>query len=334
MRTPETGAVPGPAPSASYAEVPRTHPAHAARPVAGSKGDAWIVDLPADAPAGAAVLAFDTGIDGTTIVLGGMDGGPRRHPGHDCHVVVPRGSGVLASGDDPAALVPERFAAPCTLVIPAGRWHALAMDDGSPAPVVFFTRPGAVIDRFSEVGPRATQGSVMFASLPVSTAASVPARVVPGLGDAAAAARPATDGAAARGTDAADRAVRIEPYPEPGDTYVLPLDTGSDTLFVMASRGRSWDRAPIEVPVHRHDDEDEYIVLAGGAGWLLNGPSPETVQRVPFRGPCLLVMPAGNFHRVVREDDDVVSSVLVYAHRRALAAPWDVIVAEMEVAGG
>ena len=129
------------------------------------------------------------------------------------------------------------------------------------------------------------------------------------------------------------RPVRIEPYPAPGDTYVLPLDTGSDTLFVMASRGRSWDRAPIEVPVHRHDDEDEYIVLGGGEGWLLNGPSPATVQRVPFRGPCLLVMPAGNFHRVVREDDDVVDSVLVYAHRRALAAPWDVIVAEMEVAG-
>ena len=47
-----------------------------------------------------------------------------------------------------------------------------------------------------------------------------------------------------------------------------------------------------------------------------------------------LVMPAGNFHRVVREDDQVVDSVLVYAHRRALAAPWDVLVAEMEVAAG
>ena len=82
MRTPATGAVAGPAPSTSYAAVPRTHPAHADRPVSGSKGDAWIVDLPADVPAGTAVLAFDTGLDGTTIVLGGMDGGPRRHPSH------------------------------------------------------------------------------------------------------------------------------------------------------------------------------------------------------------------------------------------------------------
>ena len=331
MRTPESGAVAGPAPSASYADVPRAHPAHAARPVTGSKGDAWIVALPADAPADAAVLAFDTGIDGTTIVLGGMDGGPRRHPGHDCHVVVPAGSGVLGSGDDPAALTDARFTAPCTLVIPAGRWHAIAMDAGSPAPVVFFTRPGALIDPFSEVGPRATQGSVTLAALPVSTAATVPARVAPGLG-AAGATRGGSPTAASSAAVPA-RPVRIEPYPAPGDTYVLPLDTGSDTLFVMASRGRSWDRAPIEVPVHRHDDEDEYIVLGGGEGWLLNGPSPATVQRVPFRGPCLLVMPAGNFHRVVREDDDVVDSVLVYAHRRALAAPWDVIVAEMEVAG-
>ncbi|MFO1540979.1 MAG: cupin domain-containing protein, partial [Chloroflexota bacterium] len=151
---------------------------------------------------------------------------------------------------------------------------------------------------------------------------------------AAGAMDPAAGTGSGPGADAVPaRPVRIEPYPAPGDTYVLPLDTGSDTLFVMASRGRSWDRAPVEVPVHRHDDEDEYIVLGGGEGWLLNGPSPETVQRVPFRGPCLLVMPAGTFHRVVRTDDDIVDSVLVYAHRRALAAPWDVIVVEMEVAG-
>ena len=115
MRTPATGAVAGPAPSTSYADVPRTHPAHADRPVIGSKGDAWIVDLPADVPAGTAVLAFDTGLDGTTIVLGGMDGGPRRHPSHDCHVVIPAGSGVLRMGDGPASLTAAPFTAPCTL---------------------------------------------------------------------------------------------------------------------------------------------------------------------------------------------------------------------------
>lgn len=330
-RTPEAGVVAGPATGRSYAGVPGDHPVHADRPVTGSKGEAWVVALPADATADQAVLAFETGVDGTTIVIGGLDGGPWIHPGHDLQVVVPAGSGTLRHGPDAARTVEERFTAPCTLVIPAGNRHAIAMDAGAPAPVAFFTRPGAVIDIFSEVGPRATQGSVRLADLVVNDAPRLPARVVPGLAAAVA------DGAAGKGPAAAAapaRPVRVLPYPQPENGYTLPLDTGEDTLFVMASRGASWDRAPVDVPVHRHDDEDEYIVLAGGEGWLLNGPTPETVKKVRYAGPCLLVMPAGNFHRVVREDGDIVDSVLVYAHRRALAAPWEEIVAELEVAAG
>ena len=110
------------------------------------------------------------------------------------------------------------------------------------------------------------------------------------------------------------------------------MDTGTDTLFVMSSVGRSWDRAPVDVAVHRHDREDEYIVLAEGAeGWLLNGPTQESVQRVPFRGPCVLVMPSGNFHRVVRTDDAVVRSILIYAHRSQITGTWAEIMSEMEL---
>ena len=61
----------------------------------------------------------------------------------------------------------------------------------------------------------------------------------------------------------------------------------------MISRGRSWDRAPVEVDVHSHSDVDEFIVIDSGEGFLLNGPDLESVTLTPFRGPCVIVMPAG-----------------------------------------
>jgi len=119
-------------------------------------------------------------------------------------------------------------------------------------------------------------------------------------------------------------------HPPIGDDYTLPLDTGIDTLFVMSSVNRSWDRAPVDVAVHRHDREDEYIVIGEGAqGWLLNGPTQESVLRIPFTGPCVLVMPSGNFHRVVRTEDVEVRSILVYAHRGQVTATWQGITDEM-----
>jgi hypothetical protein len=45
----------------------------------------------------------------------------------------------------------------------------------------------------------------------------------------------------------------------------------------------------------------------------------------------VLVMPSGNFHRVVRNDDAVVRSVLIYAHRSQVAGSWEEIVDEMEL---
>ena len=125
--------------------------------------------------------------------------------------------------------------------------------------------------------------------------------------------------------------ISVIPYEQPEDGYVLPLDTGEDSLFVMISRGRSWDRAPIEVDVHSHSDVDEFIVIESGEGYLLNGPELSSVTRTPFRGPCVIVMPAGAFHRIVRTDDETVDSILIYTDRRAVLPSYDVIMARTTV---
>lgn len=165
-------------------------------------------------------------------------------------------------------------------------------------------------------------------TLPVSPWPMTPAVVVP--------AAPGVSGAGSAPVapaPASVRPARVSPYPAPvGNDYTLPLDTGTDTLFVMSSFNRSWDRAPVDVAVHRHDREDEFIVMLDAAeGWLLNGPTQELVQRVPFQGPCVLVMPSGNFHRVVRTEEIQVLSILVYAHRGQVTGTWTDIVAEMEL---
>lgn len=307
--------------------TPAVHPVEVPRAATGSKGDAWVVSLPATQPEpGSAVLAFDTGLDSTTIVIGDVHGpAPRVHPGHDLAIVIPVGSGELRHGSAPSALVAERYAGPTTLVVPAGNWHAVIPDAGSGPSTAFFTRPGQTIDAFSVVGPRAEPGLVHLDTLPVSPWPMTPARVVE-----------AGTGAASGVVPASVRPARVSPYAPPvGDAYTLPLDTGTDTLFVMSSFNRSWDRTPVDVAVHRHDREDEYIVLFDRAeGWLLNGPTQESVQRVPFTGPCVLVMPSGNFHRVVRTEDIAVLSILVYAHRGQVTATWQGIVDEMVMEEG
>lgn len=302
------------------------HPADGPRNPTGSKSDAWVMALPGLQPApGEAIVAFGTGRDSTTIVIGGVEGAAvRRHPGHDVALVVPEGSGMLRHGAASDALEAVPFQGPCTVIVPAGTWHAIVPDPGSPLGVAFLTRPGVTIDPFSVVGPRAEPGLVHLDTLPVSPWPMTPAEVVPVSvpGDP----RPASDVQPAR-------PARVDPYAPPvGEHYTLPVDTGTDTLFVMSSENHSWDRAPVDVAVHRHDREDEYIVLSEGAeGWLLNGPTQESVQRVPFRGPCVLVMPSGNFHRVVRTEEVVVRSILIYAHRSQTTGSWAEIMAEMEL---
>ena len=213
--------------------VSTVHPVDVPRAATGSKGDAWVVSLPViDPEPGVAVLAFDTGRDSTTIVIGDVHGPePRVHPTHDLGIVIPSGSGELRHGSRPDALVTERWAGPTTLVIPAGVWHAVVPDAGCGRLTAFFTRPGQAIDPFSIVGPRAEPGMVHLDTLPVSPWPMTPAAVVPVAGSGG-----ASMPAAGSATSASTRSARVSPYPAPvEDDYTLPLDTGTDTLFVMSS---------------------------------------------------------------------------------------------------
>jgi hypothetical protein len=328
--------------------APAVHPARAPRSTTGAKGGAWAVALPMGQPAPrTAVLALDTGVDSATVVVGDAHGdAPRFHPVHDLAVVVTSGSGELRWGDAAETLSGVRYAAPCTLVIPAGTWHQVLPDPGSAPLTAVFTRPGATVDRFSVVDLRAEPGLVHLDTLPIAAWAMVPARVVdvtssggerrdaapraPTSGDTL----PAIVGERSAGAVpvAPGRPARVVPYEQPVDGEVLVLDTGSDTLLVGASRGRSWDRAPVDVPVHRHDLEDELVVLDAGEGWLLSGRTPDSVTRTAWRAPCVLVMPAGSFHQVVRTDDAVANVIVVHTHRNAVTASWDGIAGEMRIA--
>ncbi len=121
----------------------------------------------------------------------------------------------------------------------------------------------------------------------------------------------------------------------------MPLDTGEDSLFIMAGAPDPTAPEPpphpaepilLDLPdvvdVHRHPDVDEYIYRRGGAGYILNGRTPEEITLTPFRGPCLLVMPAGAFHRIVQtEEDQVGGGFLIYADRRAVVERYETIMA-------
>src|SRR5206468_11561240 len=87
----------------------------------------------------------------------------------------------------------------------------------------------------------------------------------------------------------------------------------------------------VEVDVHSHSDVDEFIVIESGEGYLLNGPDLASVSLTPFRGPCVIVMPAGAFHRIVRTDDETVDSILIYADRRAVVPRYETIMARTTV---
>lgn len=90
--------------------------------------------------------------------------------------------------------------------------------------------------------------------------------------------------------------------------------------------------APEFVDVHRHPDVDEYIIRRQGTGYLLNGPAPEGITLTPFGGPCVIVMPAGAFHRIVQVDDPGGESLLVYADRHAVVERYEVIMARTSIA--
>jgi hypothetical protein len=109
----------------------------------------------------------------------------------------------------------------------------------------------------------------------------------------------------------------------PSEAFVVPfergvtgrqtlMDTGQDGLFLWYSSTESWNRDPVEVAVHKHDDVDEAIVMLDGEGFYLHGPTPGEVVRTPWRGPCLLWMPAGDYHRIVVTSPGTHEALLLY----------------------
>jgi hypothetical protein len=324
-------------------------PASASRQLdKGYKNDGWIVSVPTDGSD--TILMLDTGIDSVAIARipdGKWDrstspSAVHAHDGYDETILVSRGSGTIYHGPDAEHISVSRFDRPAVIVVPARAWHHVAMDPGVTAEgTCFFTVAGTTIEPFSVQMEIIAKGRVTFADLPVAH----PRRV-----DASAwAAPPITSPATgARLVDAvpadAVAAVRVLPFePAPEGELPLPLDTGRDSLFIMANPPRAevagaadaasrTPELPEFVDVHRHPDVDEYIIRENGAGYLLNGPLPATVTRTPFQAPCVIIMPAGAFHRIVQTDDPGGSSILVYADRRAVVERYEVIMARTSVA--
>ena len=105
---------------------------------------------------------------------------------------------------------------------------------------------------------------------------------------------------------------RIVPFERKLVGRAMLMDTGEDSIFCWYSFGESWDRSPVTVPVHMHDDVDETIVILDSEGYYLHGPTPEEIVKSPFKGPCLLYLPAGEYHRIVTTSEGKHESILIY----------------------
>jgi hypothetical protein len=101
------------------------------------------------------------------------------------------------------------------------------------------------------------------------------------------------------------------------------LDSGEDSIFLWYSYGESWDRSPRTVKVHKHEDVDETIVIFEGEGYYLHGATLEDVVKTPWKGPCMLWMPAGEYHRVVTTSEGSRESILVYTPTRTYLDPFE-----------
>jgi hypothetical protein len=112
------------------------------------------------------------------------------------------------------------------VVVPAGAWHHVTMDDGAAAEgSAFFTVPGTIIEAFSRQMELVTQGEVPYAEVPIVHPKRVDASTwtgSPGSGG----------GASAQLIDALPAgitsAVRILPFEAPPEGELpLPLDNRS-----------------------------------------------------------------------------------------------------------
>ncbi len=245
-----------------------------------------------------AVLGLDTGLDSVAILRvpdAKWDRGERplrvhAHADHDETVVIPTGTGTLYHGADPSALRATRFAGPVVLVFPAGVFHHVVMDPEATATgTCFFTVPGSALPRFADRQPLNSFGKVTFGDLRVVS----PPPVVAAPSTTDQEPDPGREGRLSAAAAEADEPRHRRPartsvviaYDQPEDAYVLPVDTGDDSIFVMISRGRSWDRAPVEVDVHSHSDVDEFIVIDFGGGISPQRPGPRVRDAHPVPWP-------------------------------------------------
>jgi len=82
---------------------------------------------------------------------------------------------------------------------------------------------------------------------------------------------------------------------EPGRGSALLLKHGTMSLRYYAPRGLD--------PQSPHSQDEIYIV-AKGSGYVLSGPSEDTLEKKPFRAGDAIFVPAGYVHRFVDFSDD------------------------------
>ena len=103
------------------------------------------------------------------------------------------------------------------------------------------------------------------------------------------------------------------------------VDTGDDSIYVMHGRGASWDRHPEDVPVHVYADVDEMIImLEQQEGFYLHGSTPETTTNTPFEAPCVLMLPAGEYHNIVTTREGESESFLTYTDANSIIKKIDI----------
>jgi hypothetical protein len=119
---------------------------------------------------------------------------------------------------------------------------------------------------------------------------------------------------------------RVVPFERQVAGRVHLMDTGEDSIFCWYSYNESWDRNPTMVPVHKHDDVDETIVVLDAEGYYLHGPSPEEIVKSPFKGPCLLYLPAGEYHRIVTTSAGSHEAVLIYTMAGSVIDRFDEVI--------
>jgi len=107
------------------------------------------------------------------------------------------------------------------------------------------------------------------------------------------------------------RIISIDPD-DPGVQIVF--DTGEDSMFLWYRKDAEVAPEPDMVGVHTHGGEvDETIVMIKGEGYYLHGKTPETVVKSPFKAPCLLYLPADEYHRIINTGDVGHEGVLMYS---------------------